>query len=297
MKGKMQMEWYIMAGGILFMAGMFGILSLDAVWSPLLLCFGTALVCLQAVSPLAQWRELFAQCNLLRHPVPHESLLLTRLFLSQSWVARREGVLALEDFPHDKDYRNSMYHMGKSLVMDGYDPEFVQGILRRARSLNRQQLCARTRCLRQMGIALLVTGLFSGITGSFAYGIRIFQGKAISMEGMGCLFCLIAFVLLTSAFIGLLLPSKLHSDSYQEQKTQQQIIEGLISLQSGNSPTAILMAQWLFLSPEEKTMLSEHPIIEEYKAPNLPNDAFGNKSYMDLADTIRYQLHQLSSLI
>ena len=281
------MMLYLAAGLALLALGIYGILSLDAVFAPVLVYLGAVTICLPATLPFSRWREMLNICNAPYHPMPHEPLFLIRMFLSLSWIARREGILALEEFLWKRNYPNHMFHMGLSMVLDGYDPEFVQRVLKNTLHMARQQMVERVHCLRQMGASLFAVGLFGGIVGIIVYGLRLFHGQGIASEGAGCFMVLTVFALLSSVLIGILLPSKLQGNAYLERRVQQQVVEGLLALQCGNSPTAIEMAQSMFLSDEEKRSLDEQPMFDDMKSANSAAD------YEDVAARIRQNLQTL----
>ena len=173
------------------------------------------------------------------------------------------------------------------MVLDGMNPEFVQKVLKNTLHLARQLLVERVHCLRQMGASLFAIGLFGGIIGAASYGLRLCHGQGIAAEGAGCFLVLTVFALLSSVLIGILLPSKLQGNAYLERRVQQQVVSGILSLQCGDSPTAIEEAQSMFLSDEEKRSLNEQPMFDDMKS------SYAAADYEDVAASIRQNLQDL----
>ncbi|MBQ7498798.1 MAG: hypothetical protein IJU00_13375, partial [Selenomonas sp.] len=178
--------YFLMAGSILFAGGIYGILGPNHVLAPALLLLGTIVACIPASTPAHNWREALAASPAVSHePIPYEPTFIARLFLSMSWVARNCGILALESFMNDKTYANSLYHMGKNMIIDGMDPDFVSEVLGNVIHLIRERTNVKIRYLRQIGTQLCFIGLFVGMAGTFSYGFRHLSGQEISLDGVG----------------------------------------------------------------------------------------------------------------
>ena len=52
------MMLYLAAGLALLALGIYGILSLDAVFAPVLVYLGAVMICLPATQPFSRWREM-----------------------------------------------------------------------------------------------------------------------------------------------------------------------------------------------------------------------------------------------
>lgn len=261
--------YFLMAGSILFAGGIYGILGPNHVLAPALLLLGTIVACIPASTPAHNWREALAASPAVSHePIPYEPTFIARLFLSMSWVARNCGILALESFMNDKTYANSLYHMGKNMIIDGMDPDFVSEVLGNVIHLIRERTNVKIRYLRQIGTQLCFIGLFVGMAGTFSYGFRHLSGQEISLDGVGILFVITAISLMMSTIFLLLLPCRLKNRSYQIRQTQKQLLSGLLSLQSGESYTAILHKQYTFLSTKEKELLEQEPLFDEARKLN-----------------------------
>lgn len=261
--------YFLAVGCILFAVGIYGILSSDAFGAQILLFVGVAVLCIPASIPLAHWRDALTVNSAVTHePIPHESIFLARLFLSMSWVARNCGILALEEFITDKKYDNSLYHMGKTMIIDGMDPDFIKETLGNVIDLVQERAAVKIGYLTQIAKEFCFIGVFAGFAGGTAYGIRWANGAEISTLSLGIFLTLTAIFFMLSTLCGLLLPGKIKSDANHGGQIQKQMIRGLISIQEGDSYSAVLHTQYTFLAEEEKNMLYEEPLFAEVRELN-----------------------------
>ena len=278
--------YHLVAGSVLFALGIYGILCLNIPLSPILLFISAFILCIPAGIPLSHWREvLSARPAIVHDPCPHEPVFLARLFLSMSWIARNCGILALEEFMTDKKYSNSLYHMGKNMIIDGIDPDFVKDTLENVIHLTRERSEAKARYLRQIGREFAFIGIFAGFSGTCAYGLRSLYLPESPLSGLGILFALTAISFMLSALFFLLIPEKIQCNGYQTGEIQRQMLQGLLALQEGDSYTAILHKQYTFLSSEEKGMLYEEPMFPEVKKIN--RDGNYDAIATDIRNTMR----------
>ena len=285
MKKETMMYWLLAAA--LFGAGAYGIFHLPAFWPVLPLFLGCALFAFPVGLPAEDRREIFSAPILWRERGADEPLLVARLFLAMAWVARHEGILALESIIQSDIYDHPSYRIGMGMIIDGYDPEFVKQSLRSSPN-NIQDWC-RTRChdYKQVGAFLLFVGLFGGVSGALFHVARYGSGQAVSAESV-CLTAFLTFLLLMGGLAAfLLLPWRLLGQCRREQSIQRQIIFGLQGLQQGNSPTAIAEEQITFLRKSQRTALAEMPVPEALRDKEMRKDSF-EKAVVDLRDSLRY---------
>ena len=257
---------YILTGSSIFVAGVAGTYFLDSLWMPLIIFLGCGVLCLPTVILDNRCRETFLYVPAIRHcAIPHEQLFLARLFIGISYLARNCGILAVEENPCDKEYPNSLYHIGKNMIISGLDPKHVQDTLRNSIHTIRQKAIVKNRYLKQIGTSFLFMALFSGSAGASAYLLRSLSGQSYSLDGMALLIALTIVCFLIGALLCLILPVKLYNESYQEQQIYRQVTDGLIALQNGDSGNAILRTQFAYLSSDEAALIAKNPFPEEFK--------------------------------
>ena len=278
--------YYIAAGSILFAVGAYGVFSLDVFWTSVLLFLGASIICIPASIPISLCRDtLAANSAVIHEQIYHEPVFLARLFLSMSWIARNCGILALDEFMTDKEYRNTLYHMGKKMIIDGMDSEFVRETLENVITLAKEHSDVKVCYLRQIGREFFFVGVSAGVSGICICGLRRLFTTEIAASPFCMILILMAICFMLGTLFFLLIPGKIQSNSYQSEDNQRQMIQGLLSLQKGDSYTAILHKQYTFLSVEEKDMLYEEPMFAEVKELNRGGNYDGTVA--DIRTTIK----------
>ncbi len=269
---------YWIFGGLLFGAGFWSAVRSEAVWPPFLLFLGAVVFFLPAGLPPKDWKGLFASPFYWRKPMDDEALFVARFLAVLSWTARREGILALESLTAAKAYDHPVFLRGISLIIDGMDPEYVKEVMEKGQNSLHFWYEAKRHAIRQAGAALLFVGEFGGLAGAFAYAFRVWNGQGIPSEGV-CAAAILAFLFLMAGMTAhLLIPGKILEAARSEKTLQRQIVDGLMEIQQGDSPHAILIRQAMFLSEAQRKALQETPVPEELK-PHMKGDSYEQSLY------------------
>ena len=121
--------FYLLIGLILFINGELRLVYSDSPLDSLSLFVG-CLFCCASTGLFTTVKHNMALSSFWQGAeVERESLFLTRLFIELAFVVRNQGILGLEQNPHDKNYRNPFFHLGKDMVMDGYDPDYIREVM------------------------------------------------------------------------------------------------------------------------------------------------------------------------
>ena len=100
---------YICLGILLLVVGIVSVFEYNIALLPILIFLGCTLVCMPIDAFKFNWREHFSATSAITYvPTPNEPLFLTRLFLGLSFIARNQGILALEQTKCDKNYLNPL---------------------------------------------------------------------------------------------------------------------------------------------------------------------------------------------
>lgn len=250
-------------GAALFGAGVFCSLHMNGAWPPVLMFIGCALICAPVGLLGKSRKEIFSLPMRKDDRPPEEPLFLAKLFLHMAWIARNFGILELCGTGLDKNYSHPLYWIGKSLVLDGMDPEYTLDSMRLATSHISHNVERKVQNARQAGSLLFFVGAFGGLAAAASYAARLWSGVSAD-TGSVCVTATLCFLLLMgSAILSLLVPARLRYERYQDRRLEQQIIYGWRSLQSGDSPGAIMRKQYLFLSPEHRKAIVEAPLLKE----------------------------------
>jgi len=218
----------------------------------LIIIVGT-IACIFTAFPLEnvkKWPILVKKAFFKPQLQPRDELLT--LFIDLSQIARREGILALEG--KVQDIQDPFFRSGLGMVIDGMDPEFVSDVLDAELTVMQSRHMLGKNVLQQAGTYAPTLGVLGAVVGLIA--------ALASMDDIGKLGHAIAsaFVatilgIYTAYCIWLPMANKLKVFSDMEINQKRMIIEGILSLQAGDSPTAIEAKLMVFIPQSERAGL------------------------------------------
>ena len=168
---------------------------------------------------------------------------LVKTFIELSQVARREGILALEG--KVQDINDPFFRNGLSMVIDGMDPDFVSDVLDAELAVMEERHAeARGTYAPTLGVLGAVVGLIAALADLSDVNKL---GHAISAA-----FIATILGIFTGYVIWLPFANKLKVKSASEISHKRMIIEGILSLQAGDSPTAIEAKLMVFIPQKER---------------------------------------------
>lgn len=168
-------------------------------------------------------------------------------------VARKEGLLALEEASNDID--DPFLKKGIMLVVDGTDPELVRGIL------ETELACLEDRHKKVIGFweKWAELGPAWGMIGTLIGLVDMLY----HMDNVATLGPAMAVALITTFYGSVLanaictpVSNKLKVDNAAEMMLKEVMIEGLLSIQAGENPRVIEEKLKSFLSPNEREAAS-----------------------------------------
>jgi len=229
--------------------------SLSALVNPaafLIIIVGT-IACLFNAFPMDHVKKttlIFKKLFTKQELMPKSELL--SLFIELAQIARREGVLALES--RVEEFSDPFMKTGLSMIIDGMDQEFVADVLEaEIHSMEeRHRDCAAI--FTQAGTYAPTLGVLGAVVGLIAA-----LGNLNDIEKLGHSIAAAFVATLLGIFTGYVcwhpFANKLKMLSKQEAQLRQMMVEGILSLQAGNSPTALETKLMVFLSPSERAAL------------------------------------------
>ncbi len=229
--------------------------SLAALYNPaafLIIMVGTAASLFNAFSMAqmkqfpALFKQLFKEQNLLPKPE------LLALFVELSQTARREGILALES--RLGEVKDPFLKNGLSMVIDGMDPEFVQDVLDADVAAMEDRHRTGALMFSQAGSYAPTLGVLGAVVGLIAA-----LGNLNDIEVLGHSIAAAFVATLLGIFTGYVLwhpfANKLKMLSKKEAEVKRMMIEGILSLQAGDSPLAIEAKLLVFVPQAERDAL------------------------------------------
>ncbi len=174
---------------------------------------------------------------------------LIKKIIDLSNVARKEGLLSLEESASDMD--EPFLKKGVLLVVDGTDPDLVRGIL------ETEMECIDSRHKNTSGFweTLASMGPAWGMIGTLVGLVNMLN----NMSDASSIGPSMAVALITTLYGSLLAnwictptAAKLKADNAVEMMQKQVMIEGLLSIQAGENPRVIEEKLKSFLAPKER---------------------------------------------
>ena len=182
-------------------------------------------------------------------PPEQEKAELLRLFIELSQIARREGILALEN--KVSEIEDPFFRTGLGMVIDGMDPDFVSDVLDAELQIRQERHAEGRSMFTQAGTYAPTLGVLGAGVGLIA---ALGNLKDIDKLGHSIAAAFIATMLgiFTGYVLWLPFANKLKILSDSEIGQKRMIIEGILSLQAGDSPTAIEAKLMVFIPQTER---------------------------------------------
>lgn len=182
-------------------------------------------------------------------PPEQEKAELLRLFIELSQIARREGILALEN--KVSEIEDPFFRTGLGMVIDGMDPDFVSDVLDAELQIMQERHAEGRSMFTQAGTYAPTLGVLGAVVGLIAALCNL---KDIDKLGHSIAAAFIATMLgiFTGYVLWLPFANKLKILSDSEIGQKRMIIEGILSLQAGDSPTAIEAKLMVFIPQTER---------------------------------------------
>ena len=169
-------------------------------------------------------------------------------------VARREGILALED--RIENYDDEFFKNGVRLVVDGVDPDLVRGIM--------ETELAFIQSRHESGVAMFeAAGGYSptmGIIGTVMGLVHVLSNLSnVSKLGplIATAFVATLYGVSSANLIWLPIGNKLKNQSKTEMLVKELILEGVLSIQSGENPNILAQKLKVFLGPADRERKAE----------------------------------------
>ncbi len=252
----MEKSTYIGLGLGLFalLAGMYykgaSLLALFEGPAPFIIIFGGTAASLFMGFPMAEItkfpkliRILFTKQKLL----PKKEIIL--LFMDWASVTRREGLLALESKVEEID--DPFLKNGMRMIIDGNDHDFVRDVLLEDIHATEERHKAGALIFSQAGMYAPTLGVLGAVVGLIA-ALGHMSEMAQLAHSIAAAFIATLLGIFTGYVLWHPMSNKLKRLSKNEIEIKLMMIEGLLSIQSGVSTTAINQKLSVFLTPTER---------------------------------------------
>ncbi|MBB6670313.1 flagellar motor stator protein MotA [Cohnella nanjingensis] len=201
---------------------------------------------------LAKVPKLFKLVFVEQKLLPRQDVI--RLFMEWASITRREGLLALE--ARVEEIEDPFLRGGMRMIIDGNDQDFVRDVLLEDISATEERHRVGAQIFSQAGMYAPTLGVLGAVIGLIAA-----LGNLAEMEKLAHAVAAAFIATLLGIFTGYVLwhpiSNKLKRLSKREIELKLMMVEGLLSIQSGVSTTAIQQKLSVFLTPTERLAMAE----------------------------------------
>lgn len=233
--------------------------SLSALINPaafLIIIVGT-IACLCNAFPLDHvkktpvlFKKLFTKQELM------EKTELIKIFSDLAQLSRREGLLALEG--RIEEFSDPFLRTGIGMIVDGMDQELVWDVLEAEIHSMEERHRDGAAIFSQAGTYAPTLGVLGAVVGLIAA-----LGNLSDIEKLGHSIAAAFIATLLGIFTGYVcwhpFANKLKLLSKREAEIKKMMLEGILSIQAGNSPAAIENKLLVFLSASERQAIKDKP--------------------------------------
>lgn len=206
---------------------------------------------------LGHLKKIGATFKLLISPPKHNPAELINTLVNFSEKARREGLLALEDDVEQID--DKFMKKGIQLVVDGTDPELVRRILDAELSSLDQRHGEARNVWDQWGALAPAFGLIGTLIGLIVMLSRL-EDKASIGAGMSVALITSLYGAVMANLMFIPFSKKLEMINNEELLMREIMIEGILSIQSGDNPRIVKDKLASYLSPAQREELKPDEI-------------------------------------
>jgi chemotaxis protein MotA len=247
-----------------FVAVVYGILngqeSLTVIWNfvdipSIFITFGGAFCSVLIMSPdLKGYLENLKSFALILKKVPSNEEETIRTIIELSNIARKEGLLALEEAANNID--DEFLKKGVLLIVDGTDPELVRSIMETELNCIEDRHASKVGFWDNFAAMGPAWGMIGTLIGLINMLVKMEDPKSIG-KNMSVALVTTFYGSMLANWICIPISTKLKANNAQEIKIKEVMVEGLLSIQAGENPRVIEEKLKSFLSPARREAMQE----------------------------------------
>jgi chemotaxis protein MotA len=243
--------WIIFAFSV-FMGGVsiFTYINMPSV----VMVLGAPVFALLVAAPTGRVLSLFKFFMITMRLPAYEIEKTIRIMVEFSERARREGLLALEDNLQELD--DDFMRRGIQLVVDGTDPEIIKSILYNEVGQIESRHAANIKVIDVWGALFPAFGMLGTLIGLIAMLANL-QDQSTLGSGMAVALITTLYGSMGANMFCIPLSAKLNDRTKDEMMFKEIIIEGILSIQSGDNPRILQEKLVAFLPPAQRGGLVE----------------------------------------
>ncbi len=168
--------------------------------------------------------------------------------------ARREGLLALED--NLDQVEDEFMRKGIQLVVDGTDPDIIKNILYADLNQVQSRHEVGIKLFEDWGKIAPAFGMIGTLLGLIAMLANLDDQAAIG-SGMALALITTMYGAIFANLVLIPIKSKLEDRDKEETRTKEIVIEGILSIQSGDNPRILLEKLVSYLPPAQREVIRQ----------------------------------------
>jgi len=219
-----------------------------------IMVLGGSFAAMMVANPMSRMLGIMRYVNqAMRTPDWQEEKVINEL-VGFSDRARREGLLALED--NLDQVEDEFMRKGIQLVVDGTDPDIIKNIL--YNDLNQIQARHETgiKVFDDWGKIAPAFGMIGTLAGLIAMLANLEDQSSIG-SGMALALITTMYGAIFANLVLIPMRSKLEDRDNEETRAKEIIIEGILSIQSGDNPRILLEKLVSFLPPRQREVIRQ----------------------------------------
>ena len=184
----------------------------------------------------------------------HDQTEVIKKIIELSNVARKEGLLALEDAASDLD--DAFMKKGIFLIVDGTEPDLVRAILETELTCiedRHKKVSSFWETVAAMGPAWGMIGTLNGLINM----LKHLEDVSTVGPNMSTALITTFYGSLLANWLAIPVATKLKANNAEEVTVKEVVIEGLLSIQAGENPRVIEEKLKSFLAPAERAQYGE----------------------------------------
>lgn len=187
-------------------------------------------------TPLHVFRHALAMARWVIFPPSHSPEKLIELLVSWSNVARKQGLLSLENAL--EDVIDPFLKRGLQLLIDGAEPEQLRRVLEVELSTRENTDQAGAKVFEGMGVYAPTLGIIGAVLGLMSVMQNLADPSRLG-QGIAAAFTATVYGIGLANLVFLPMAAKLKAIVAQQCHVRELIIEGLMSIAQGENPRAI----------------------------------------------------------
>jgi chemotaxis protein MotA len=224
-----------------------------------LMVIGGSLAAVLVGNPLSRVTGVMKYIQVVLKVPNWEEERLIRTLVDFSERARREGLLALED--NLDEVEDEFMRKGIQLVVDGTDPDIIKNILYADLNQLQERHATGIGLFDLWGKLAPAFGMVGTLAGLIAMLANL-EDKSSIGSGMGLALITTMYGAIFANLILIPLKNKLEDRDKDEALVKEIVIEGILSIQSGDNPRILLEKLVSYLPPQKREAIRQESAKE-----------------------------------